>query len=100
MKDIRKVLFIFAIALSCGAFSSSAQIYVNVRPVRPAAVVRVAAPSPRHVWIDEDWREDHGHYVWAGGRWEAPPHPGWRYYPGSWNHGPHGDRWRGGHWGR
>ena len=99
MKNIRKVLIMLAIELSTGAYSSQAQIYVGVRPVRPA-VVRVEAPSPRHVWIDEDWREDHGAYVWAGGRWEEPPHPGYRYAPGHWEHDGHGHRWHAGHWHR
>jgi hypothetical protein len=96
---MKKLLFLVAIALTYGAYSSSAQVYVNVRPPRPA-VVRIAAPSPRHVWVDEDWREDHGAYVYTGGRWEAPPHPGYRYHPGNWEHSEHGDRWRGGGWRR
>ncbi len=100
MKKMKKVLFVLVIVLTCGTYGSNAQIFVNVRPVRPAAVVRVEAPSPRHVWIDEDWRWAGGRYVWAGGRWEVPPHPGWRYYPGRWDHGPRGDRWISGHWGR
>ena len=99
MKNIRKVLIMLAIELSTGAYSSQAQIYVGVRPVRQT-VVRIAAPSPRHVWIDEDWREENGGYVWAGGRWEAPPHDGYRYAPGHWNHDNHGHQWHGGHWHR
>ncbi len=99
MKNIKRVLFMVALIVTCGAFSSSAQIYVGVRPVRPA-VVRVAAPSPAHVWIDEDWRVDHGAYVFAGGRWEAPPHPGWHYTAGYWDHDGHGHRWHAGRWHR
>ena len=98
MKNMKRLLFMLAIALSCGAFATSAQIYVHVRPPRPAVSVRIAAPSPRHVWIDEDWREENGAYVWAGGRWEEPPHPGWRYSPGHWSHDGHGHQWHGGHW--
>jgi len=100
MKNLKRVLIMLSIMLTSIAYSSTAQIYVNVRPVRPTAVVRVDAPSPRHVWIDEDWRWDNGRYVWAGGRWEEPPHAGWRYHPGRWEHGPHGDRWVGGRWAR
>ncbi len=98
MKNIKKVLFILAIALTSGAYSSMAQIYVHVRPPRPVAVVRIAAPSPRHVWIDEDWQERNGRYEWNGGRWEEPQHPGDRYHAGHWNHNGHGHQWKAGGW--
>ena len=100
MKNIKKVLFILAIALTCGAYGSMAQIYVNVRPPRPVAVVRIGAPSPQHVWVDEDWHERDGKYEWNGGRWEAPPHPGYKYKQGHWNHDGHGHQWRSGSWHR
>jgi len=101
MKNIKRVFFMVAIALTCFASGGSAQIYVHARPVRPPAVsVRIAAPSPRHVWIDEDWRVNNGNYEWYGGRWEEPPHPGWRYTPGYWDHNGHGHRWHAGHWHR
>jgi len=98
MKNMKRVLFVLAIALTCGAYGSSAQIYVHVRPPRPTVAVRIAAPSPRHVWIDEDWHENNGAYEWNGGRWEEPPHPGWRYSAGHWGHDGHGHQWHGGHW--
>jgi hypothetical protein len=99
MVNIKRVLFILAIAITCGAYGSSAQIYVNVRPPRPV-VVRTVAPSPAHVWIDEDWRERDGRYEFAGGRWEAPPHPGYHYRQGHWDHSGHGHQWKGGGWHR
>lgn len=79
--------------------SASAQVYVSVRP-EWHAVVRPAPPSPRHVWIDEDWAWRDGHYVSVGGRWAEPPHPGWVWVGGHWGHGPRGDRWYGGRWAR
>ena len=100
MKNIKKVLFMLALALTFGALSGQAQIYVHVRPPRPVVAVRIAAPSPQHVWIDEDWRENNGAYEFSGGRWEAPPHPGYRYSPGHWNHDGHGHQWRAGNWHR
>ena len=77
--------------------TASAQIFVSVRPVH-AVVVRTAAPSPRHVWIDEDWQERDGRYEYNGGRWAEPPHEGYRYYPGHWDHNGNGHRWREGNW--
>ncbi len=50
-----------AIAMTCSAYSASAQIYVHVRPVA-RVVVRTEPPSPRHVWVNEDWRERNGRY--------------------------------------
>jgi WXXGXW repeat (2 copies) len=100
MKNIKKALFMLALILTFGAVSSMAQVYVNVRPVRPVAVVRVDAPSPRHVYIDEDWRENNGSYEWHGGRWEAPPHAGYHYTAGYWDHNDHGHRWHQGRWHR
>jgi len=99
MNKTQKLLFALAIVMSSGAISASGQIYVSVRPPRPV-VVRTVAPSPRHIWIDEDWQERDGKYEYSGGRWAEPPHPGYRYEPGRWNHGPHGDTWKQGHWHR
>ena len=42
--------------------TASAQVYVSVRPVWHP-VVRPVAPSPRHVWIDEEWAWRNGAYV-------------------------------------
>ena len=86
-----------AIVMSFGIASASAQIYVNLRPERPH-YVRTVAPSPRHVWIDEDWQERDGRYEWNGGRWAEPPHEGDRYRPGHWGHSDHGHSWKAGRW--
>jgi len=99
MKKVQKLLFALAIVMSCGIFSASAQIYVHVRPIGPV-VVRTEAPSPRHVWVNEDWQERNGQYEWAGGRWAEPPHPGYRYQAGRWNHSKQGDKWQAGRWHR
>ena len=83
--------------MCCGIFSASAQVYIKVRPARPV-YVRTAAPSPRHVWIDEEWHERGNTYEWNGGRWAEPPHRGYRYQQGRWRHSDRGDRWQGGRW--
>jgi hypothetical protein len=96
----RKHLGIFAVVailVTAASFSASAQIYVNVRPVAPV-VVRTEAPSPRHVWIGEEWEVRNGAYVHTGGRWAEPPHPGWVWIPGHWNHDGRGHYWKPGHW--
>lgn len=86
---------VIALAIS---FSASAQIYVKVRPVAPV-VVRTAAPSPAHIWIGEEWEPRGGTYVYVGGHWAAPPHPGWAWVPGHWKrHDRRGEVWVRGHW--
>lgn len=99
---MKRVLSIFAgVILSLSAFTSNAQIYVTVRPPRPAVVmVKPAPPSRAHIWIDEDWAYSGGRYVWHGGYWAAPPHPGWAWRPGHWDHRRGGWYWIPGHWRR
>lgn len=97
MKNVTKVLFVLAITLSCGAYSSSAQIYVNIRSVVPHNV-RVEAPSPRHVWVDDEWETRGGAYVFVGGHWSEPPQPGMVWDAGHWSHGDRGHSWSEGHW--
>ena len=58
MKDMKKVLFILALALTCGAYTSMSQIYVKIRPPMPPRIERPVPPSPNHVWIDEDWEPE------------------------------------------
>lgn len=54
MKSAKKMLLVLAVALGCSIYSSTAQIYIKIRPARPH-YERVVAPTPRHVWVDEDW---------------------------------------------
>jgi len=86
-----------AIALASGAFSSNAQIVVSVRPPVPH-YERVPAPSPRHVWIGEEWEPRGGAYVFVGGHWAEPPRPGVVWVPGHWRRRPGGEAWVPGHW--
>jgi len=99
MKNTMKTLVVAsALALASGAQSASAQIYVNVRPRHEVIVARPAAPSPRHVWVDEEWRPAHGHYEYAGGYWAAPPRAGVVWVPGHWRDTRRGSVWIAGHW--
>lgn len=78
--------------------SAGARVYVRIQP--PAAVVetRIAAPSPRHVWIAGYHRWDGAAYVWVAGRWELPPRERARWVPGHWAHSRHGWYWADGRW--
>ncbi len=97
MRNIKRTLLVLAIALTTSAYTSNAQIVVNVRPERPH-VERIAAPSPRHVWIDEEWEPRGGAYVFVGGHWAEPPHPRAAWVPGHWVQKPRGWVWKPGHW--
>jgi len=99
MKRIAKVLIIMLV-MSFAASQSYAQIVVRVRPARPTRVVvrRPPPPSPRHVWVEEEWVPNGNAYVYHGGYWAAPPRPGAVYVRGSWRHTHHGWAWRTGRW--
>ena len=97
MKNYKKLVLGLVIAMSCSIYEASAQIYVNVRPARPV-YVRSVAPSPRHIWIDEDWQEVNGTYVFIGGHWAEPPQADYIYESGHWGHTNRGHRWEPGRW--
>ncbi len=93
----RKLLLLLAMVLITAVNEGNAQIFVRVRPERPH-YERVVAPSPRHVWIDEEWEIRGGKYVFVGGRWVEPPHARMIWVPGHWRNRPRGLVWVPGHW--
>ncbi|HTQ28689.1 MAG TPA: hypothetical protein VMI35_11190 [Puia sp.] len=85
-------------------FTGSVQVahaqhyYVTVRPAEPV-VVRPVAPSPHHVWVENEWVWRGGAYVAVPGHWIVPPRGRVRWVPGHWVHEPgHGHYWVAGHW--
>jgi hypothetical protein len=99
MKNQLLKIAVFSAIVLAVSLSASAQIYVTVRPVVPV-VVRPVAPSPAHVWVGEEWEGREGRYVYVGGHWAAPIHPGWIWVPGHWKREPRGEWWVAGHWRR
>jgi hypothetical protein len=99
MKKLLSAIFVFAFFTMGISLSAAAQIYVKIRPA-PPVVVRTVAPSPRHVWVEEEWRPNGNGYVYAGGYWAEPPHPGWIWIRGHWKRHERGDYWVPGHWRR
>jgi hypothetical protein len=99
MKNILKA-GVLACVFSMVLGSVAAQrIYVNVRPSRPAIIVkRPVAPAVGNVWIDEEWVPQGNTYVWHGGYWAAPPRPRAVYVPGRWAHSRRGHVWVRGYW--
>lgn len=99
MKTLVKGIFL-ASALAFTFSVSNAQIVVNVRPERPRTVVvaRPPAPSPRHVWVEEDWAPGRRGYAWHGGYWAAPPRPHAVWVAGHWDRRPRGYVWVKGYW--
>ena len=91
---------ILAIALFTGVsqISNAQRVFVKIQPVAPVEV-RVAPPSPRHIWIDGEWEWRGGTYVHLPGHWVIPePHRHW--VPGHWRRLYGGWNWVPGHWGR
>jgi hypothetical protein len=100
MKKIIRVLMLSAITLGFAVASSSAQIVVRIRPNRPhgAVIVRGVAPSPRHVWVGEEWTPNGRSYAYAPGHWVEPPHPHAVWISGRWASRRGGSVWVAGHW--
>jgi hypothetical protein len=100
MKTVWKGLMVTA-ALAATISVSDAQIVVRARlgrPVNRVVVRRPPPPSPRHVWVEEDWRPNGRTYAWRGGYWAAPPRPRAVWVPGHWDHRRNGYVWIGGYW--
>ena len=97
MKKILRMLM--TVLILVGATSAvNAQLVIRIRPVAPR-IVRVAAPSPRHVWVEEDWRYENNNYIYNGGRWMEPPLGYARWVPGHWKESRRrGWVWKPGHW--
>lgn len=99
-KFAKTLALLIVMTLAAGA-NSYAQFVVRVRPARPVTRVvvrRPPAPSPAHVWVDEDWTARGGKYVWHGGYYAAPPRRGAVYVQGHWNQTRRGSVWVPGHW--
>jgi hypothetical protein len=100
MKKLTKILMLAAGMLLFASVSTYAQhIYVSVRPT-PPVIVRTTAPSPRHIWVGEEWTVRNGVYVHTGGYWALPPHRGMIWVSGHWAHERGGEYWIPGHWRR
>jgi hypothetical protein len=96
-KYFNRMVLVIALVIGCAA-ASSAQVIIKARLNAPV-VVRPAAPSPRHVWIDGGWVPRNGHYVYTQGYW-AVPRRGYHWAPGYWAERRGGYSWVPGHWQR
>ena len=97
MKKFVKGLMLASAVTLFAAATANAQLVVKVRPTA-AVVVRGKAPSPRHVWVDDEWVAEGGKYVRRPGHWEVPPHAGGVWVAGRWDKRPGGEVWIAGHW--
>jgi len=97
-KNISKIIILSFVALSF-SFAASAQFYVKIRPEHTVIAVRPAAPSPRHVWVEDEWVWRNGNYEhvdgywaepgpgyheWVAGHWRESRRRGWVWVPGHW----------------
>jgi hypothetical protein len=100
MKKVIKVLMVLSAITLFAVTSSNAQIVVRIRPHRPRGVVVVRGhrPSPRHVWVSEEWTPNGNDYAYHAGYWAVPPHPGSVWIAGHWSNRHGGSYWIAGHW--
>ncbi len=96
-KFISKIIMMIAIAISFSA-AADAQLVVRIRPTTPVLKVRIASPSPRHVWVGGEWNSDGGNYSYKEGYWSEPPVRGNRWVEGHWRNTRRGYSWIPGHW--
>lgn len=101
MKKVTRILMVLLIA-SMFAFENSQaqQLVVRIIPRRPGMTIihRPHRPSPRHVWVDEEWTPARTTYAYHRGYWALPPSPGRVWITGHWSHGGRGFFWVPGHW--
>ncbi len=89
-------------ALACAGLalsvpSAQADISVNIGlegppPPRHEVIVETGRPGPDYVWVNGYWEGEPGHYRWAAGHWDRPPHRGAVWVAPRW------DRDRDGHY--
>lgn len=103
---MKKKFVAFSLCIAClfaAPYTAEAQRFVvKVRPTHHrVAVVRPIAPSPRHIWIDDEWVWDarRGEYIVVAGYWAAPKF-GHVWVPGHWKDTRRGSYWVAGHWRR
>ena len=96
---MKKYLIAVAVMIvsAAGFVSCSNSHYVVRSRPEPVVVVRPAAPSPRHVWVNGNYVLRGGRYVWQDGYWIVPQNNrhwrdgywkstrrGWVWVPGRW----------------
>lgn len=101
MKKMIKIFMLLSVVLLFALENSRAQqVVVRVPQRRPGVVVirRPHRPSPRHVWVDDEWTPAGTRYVYHRGYWALPPHPGTVWIAGHWDRRGRGYVWIPGHW--
>ena len=99
MKTLKRILFVSAAFMLFATADSNAQIVVRARLYhRGPVVVRPVAPSPRHVWVSDEWAPSGATYVERPGYWAVPPRPRAVWVAGHWANRPRGYVWVPGHW--
>ncbi|WP_461087363.1 hypothetical protein [Spirosoma gilvum] len=98
MKVALKSLLVTALFMSTLSYAD-AQIYVRRRPAPPRVIIaRPPAPSPRHIWVRNNWVPNGQQYRWQGGYWATPPRHRAVWVPGHWVARPRGYVWMPGYW--
>ena len=96
---MKKIFFksslLLTVLIFISSFLQAQRFIVRIRPSAPA-VVRIASPGPRHIWIDGDWVWRGNNYVYQPGYWYLPKGRE-RWIPGHWKATRGGWVWVPGH---
>ena len=95
-KHFLRLVMMMAIALS---FSAVAEAQFSVK-IRPTITIgnRPARPTPRHVWVNDEWKWNNGRYEHVDGYWATPERGRHGWVEGHWKHRRDGWVWVPGHW--
>ena len=99
MKNSKKLLLLVAFALFAGNYNAEAQLYVKIKPGKPAKIKMKSEPGHQgETYVDEDWAPQGDTYIWNGDRWIKAPKPQTAWVPGFWVEKKKGWVWVPGHW--
>ncbi len=88
-----------AVLLAAGVANAQIVVRIGPPPPRPVEVIPVAPREHRDwVWVGGYHRWDGHRYVWVGGHYGRPPHPGAVWVQGEWRGEGGGHVWHEGHW--
>ena len=95
---MKKIALALLFALTLCPVASMAQVVIRIGPPAPIHENPGPPPQPGYVWVSGYHQYQGDHYVWVGGHYDRPPHPGAHWVAHRWVR-VH-DHWelREGHW--
>ncbi|HUB28772.1 MAG TPA: YXWGXW repeat-containing protein [Terracidiphilus sp.] len=95
---MKKIAMAALLAFTLLPTASFSQVVVRIGPPAPIVETRPVRPHPGWVWQPGYHYWDGNRYVWRGGVWVQPPHPGAVWVAHHWVHRHGGWVLVEGHW--